>query len=80
MTNFAVLKKKAVTQAGIAVSEMKRETDKTVFGSASPFFLPRGTCETADRSAQLVECRITVREVVGSNPGRTNIWVFLITE
>ena len=38
MTNFAVLRKKAVTQAGIAVSEMKRETDKTVFGSTSPFF------------------------------------------
>ena len=27
---------------------------------------------TADRSAQLVEYRTTVREVVGSNPGRTN--------
>ena len=25
----------------------------------------------ADRLAQLVECRTTVREVVGSNPGRT---------
>ena len=27
---------------------------------------------TADRLAQLVEHRTTVREVVGSNPGRTN--------
>ena len=27
---------------------------------------------TADRLAQLVEYRTTVREVVGSNPGRTN--------
>ena len=27
---------------------------------------------SADRLAQLVEHRTTVREVVGSNPGRTN--------
>ena len=27
---------------------------------------------TADRLAQLVEYRTTLREVVGSNPGRTN--------
>ena len=27
---------------------------------------------TADRLAQLIEHRTTVREVVGSNPGRTN--------
>ena len=27
---------------------------------------------SGDRLAQLVEYRITVREVVGSNPGRTN--------
>ena len=26
---------------------------------------------TADRLAQLVECRTTVRKVAGSNPGRT---------
>ena len=26
----------------------------------------------ADRLAQLVECRTTVREVVGSSPGQTN--------
>ena len=29
----------------------------------------------ADRLAQLVGCRTTVRVVVGSNPGRTNIQV-----
>ena len=28
--------------------------------------------ETADRLAHLVEYRTTVREVVGSKPGRTN--------
>ena len=30
------------------------------------------TIHKHNRLAQLVECRTTVREVVGSNPGRTN--------
>ena len=76
MTNFAVLRKKAVALPKQTVSETKRQTDKTVFDSTSPFFLPRDTCETTDRLAHLVECGTTVREVLGSNPGRTNIWGF----
>ena len=35
---------------------------------------------TANRLAQLVECRTTVWEVVGSNPSRSNTRSFKITE
>ena len=38
------------------------------------------TTTTADRLAQLVEHRAPVREVVGSNPGRTNTQGLKITK
>ena len=37
-----------------------------------PMVLLTTPSSSADRLAQLVEHRTTVREVVGSNPGRTN--------
>ena len=46
-------------------SSMYRPTPPPVLPGRPP------TGSTADRLAQLVECRTTVREVVGSNPGRT---------
>ena len=36
------------------------------------FLCPKYSEIVADRLAQLVEYQTTVREVVGSNPGRTN--------
>ena len=55
-----------------SVGERKPSAKKSSLPGTSVLFCAVKQHSTADRLAQLIEHRTTVREVVGSNPAQTN--------